>query len=230
MASRPRYKALLLDMNGTFMFGHDRFGPTEDFFSTYLAMGSGCLSPDEVKQAVLSVYRRMSADYSNPGRVDDFPSVAESFARHARVPEDEAVLLERVFAAHERGRVPEPFANCVRRLAARHAIGVVSNIWARKEIWLSHFEEIGIAGVWRTMVFSSDTRSIKPSPVLFRRAIDDLGVNPGDILFVGDSLRADIEPAKALGMNTAWVGAAATLHASAVWTAPSLLELEQMLH
>lgn len=35
------FSAILLDMNGTFMFGHDRFGPEEDYYATYCVMG-GC--------------------------------------------------------------------------------------------------------------------------------------------------------------------------------------------
>ncbi len=78
-------------------------------------------------------------------------------------------------------------------------------------------------------MFSSDTDSIKPSPLLFRRAIAELGLAPAHILFVGDSLEADILPAKALGMGTAWVGAAAQPHPSADWTGASLIELEASL-
>ena len=31
-----RYRVLLLDMNGTFMFGEDRFAAHDDFYRTYL--------------------------------------------------------------------------------------------------------------------------------------------------------------------------------------------------
>ena len=34
-----RFKVILLDMNGTFMFGQDRFGPEEDFAATYRRLG-----------------------------------------------------------------------------------------------------------------------------------------------------------------------------------------------
>jgi FMN phosphatase YigB (HAD superfamily) len=227
--AKLHYKALLLDMNGTFMFGEDRFGPTEDFFRTYQGLGAARLGAAEVERAIRSVYRGMSADYADPGRLDDFPSLAESLRRHTSVPEGEIAAMERVFAAHEIGCIPQPFVNCLQRLGSSHQLGIVSNIWARKEPWLRHFVEIDVAHLWRTTVFSSDTRSIKPSPVLFERAIGELGLRPSDILFVGDSLKADILPAKTLGMGTAWVGPAAEPHSFADWTAPSLLELEEAL-
>jgi len=34
-----QFPVLLLDMNGTFMFGHDRFGPDEDYYATYRPLG-----------------------------------------------------------------------------------------------------------------------------------------------------------------------------------------------
>jgi putative hydrolase of the HAD superfamily len=200
------------------MFGQDRFGPAEDFFATYQALGGGGLGAADVEWAIRGAHAGLAADYSDPRRVDDFPSLAQSIRRHTDAPEAEIEALERVFAAHELGHVPAPFADCLRRLGSSRSLGVVSNIWARKEPWLHHFEDVGIARVWRTLVFSSDTRSIKPSPLLFRRAIAELGLAPAEILFVGESLGADIAPAKALGMATAWVGAAAVAHPSADWT------------
>jgi len=35
-----RFTVVLLDMNGTFMFGGDRFGPEQDFAATYHALAA----------------------------------------------------------------------------------------------------------------------------------------------------------------------------------------------
>ncbi|MCZ6782086.1 MAG: HAD family hydrolase [Proteobacteria bacterium] len=45
----------------------------------------------------------------------------------------------------------------------------------------------------------------KPDERVFRRALDHLGVAPGETWMVGDSLRADIAPAVALGLHSVWV-------------------------
>jgi HAD superfamily hydrolase (TIGR01509 family) len=222
-------KALLLDMNGTFMFGQDRFGPSEDFFATYQALGGGALGAADVDKAIRLTHAGLSADYADPARLDDYPSLAEALGQHGGLPEHDLAALEQVFAAHELGAVPPAFAECLRRLAATRELGVVSNIWSRKPPWLRHFDEIGVADIWRTLVFSSDTRSMKPSPLLFHRAISELGLGPAEILFVGDSLTHDIVPAKSLGMATAWVGPSAMPHEAADWTGPSLLALETAL-
>lgn len=54
-------------------------------------------------------------------------------------------------------------------------------------------------------LFSADiTGSSKPSHHTFLFALEALGVQPCETLFVGDSLRRDIEPSKTLGMLTAY--------------------------
>jgi len=216
-------------MNGTFMFGQDRFGPAQDYFATYQALGGGALRAAEVARAIGLAHAGLAEDYANPARFDDYPSLAEALSRYAALPDRHVEALAAVFAAHELGAVPPAFADCLRRLAGSHHLGVVSNIWSRKDPWLRHFDEIGVADIWRTLVFSSDSRSMKPSPALFERAIAELGLPPSEILFVGDSLTHDIVPASALDMATAWVGPAAQPHPAADWIGASLLELEAAL-
>jgi len=230
----PPYKAILLDMNGVFMFGQDRFDPTEDYFATYEAQGTGSLTRPEVQRAIQAVHAQLAADYANPALHDDYPSVAEVMARMIHAPAAELAALERVFAAHELGAIPPDYAACLHRFAAIAPLGIVSNLWARKDPWLAHLEAVGVGRLWRTQVFSSDSRSMKPSPALFHRALADLtthdpSLTPADVLFIGDTLTADILPAKALGMATAWVGLKAGSHPSADWTAVSLLELQTAL-
>ncbi len=53
-----------------------------------------------------------------------------------------------------------------------------------------------------------DSRQVglsKPDPQFFRHAADELRLTPERILMVGDSTTRDIEPAKSVGMQTAWV-------------------------
>jgi FMN phosphatase YigB (HAD superfamily) len=55
-------------------------------------------------------------------------------------------------------------------------------------------------------VLSAQRRARKPSPTLFRAAVDALaarGVSPGEVLHVGSNLHRDVAPAKEAGMRTA---------------------------
>jgi len=49
------FSAVLLDMNGTFMFGHDRLGPEEDYWETYRALGGSRLGRDQVVRDLLEL-------------------------------------------------------------------------------------------------------------------------------------------------------------------------------
>src|SRR4051794_37015878 len=101
MSILSRYRVILLDLNGTFMFGHDRLGRGEDFHATYAGLGGTQLGPDEIRRAVLTCCGSLARDYEDPARYDDFPSVAEALAVAALgLPEDELRLLENIIALH----------------------------------------------------------------------------------------------------------------------------------
>ena len=223
-----RFSSLLFDMNSTFMFGEDRFGEREDFHRTYCAAGGTRLSSVEVTRYMRACYEGMARDYVNPARYDDFPSLLEGFRLYASTPEDELPFLERSFALHELGSVPELSADVLRRLAGTHRLGLVANIWAPKELWLEEFKRAGIESVFRHAVFSSDCRSVKPSPVLFAKALQGMGAMANDTLFIGDSLRCDMEGAKNAGMTTVWVTAEAVKHPAVDFAVSSIAELESV--
>jgi hypothetical protein len=57
--------AIALDMCGTFMFGHDRFGPDEQYGRTYRSLGSTTLSDDRVRAAIIACFRTMNTIYED---------------------------------------------------------------------------------------------------------------------------------------------------------------------
>jgi putative hydrolase of the HAD superfamily len=218
------FSVLLLDMNSTFMFGEDNFGPDEDFHATYRAFGGSLLSEEQVQKSIRSCFETMLAIYRSPENFDNFPSVAEILSRQ-NFPDAELVLLERVFARHEQGTVPPAYAELLRRLSRTHQLGIVSNIWSRKEPWLAEFERVGIADVFTCKIFSSDSRSIKPSPALLKTALQSFSPD-AKVLFVGDNLERDIQPAKSIGLATAWLATTETASPYADYVWPDLLKIE----
>ena len=198
------FSVVLLDLNGTFMFGHDRFGPTEDYFVTYHAAGGRNLDRDSVLKIVNASHAGLSQAYSAPERVDDFPTVGEALREYGAADEQEIPILERVFAAHEIGRIPPDHEKFLRDTAKSHKLGIVSNIWSGPDTWLTYLRDSDLYTIFKTIVFSSEGRSIKPSRRLFEQALAAFQADSA-VLFVGDNLKRDIIPAKALGMSTAWI-------------------------
>jgi putative hydrolase of the HAD superfamily len=221
------FSVVLLDMNGTFMFGHDRFGVEEDYHATYRAAGGQDLDRERLHRIMRSTGEAVLRDYNDPARFDDFPSLAEAFQRYGRAEDKHLPMLERVFAVHEMGQVPADHQAFLRETSRTHHLGIVSNICARPEPWLTYFERTGLLTVFKTLVFSSECRSIKPSPLLFQRAIETLPPR-SSVLFVGDSLDRDIVPAKAMGLHTAWIAPTGENHPAAdvvVESLPALAEV-----
>jgi FMN phosphatase YigB (HAD superfamily) len=110
-----------------------------------------------------------------------------------------------VIARHELGRVPDEYAAAVRRLAATHRLGVVTNVWSRKGPWVAELRRAGLLDLFAAVVFSSDGPHVKPSPVLFGRALASVGVPAAAAVFVGDSLRCDVGGAAAAGLDSVWI-------------------------
>jgi putative hydrolase of the HAD superfamily len=222
-----KFSVLLLDMNGTFMFGHDRFGPDQDYFATYQAVGGRIRDRAQLLRIMKVSCEGLLAAYSSAERFDDFPTLAEAFLEYGAAEESELPELEQVFAAHELGYIPIAHRRFLREAAQSHHLGVVSNICAKPEPWLTVFRDSELLSAFKTLVFSSQGRSIKPSKLLFQRALATLP-RGSRVLFAGDSLERDIIPAKALGLATAWVAPPGSSDPSADVVVQSLPDLAEL--
>lgn len=201
------YKAILFDMNGTFMFDGDRFGPHQDYNASYRAVGGEKLSPAEVHRAVQACHAAFLRDYADPALTECFPALDECVARHSGVAASERHAIALVIARHEVGTVPDWAARALRAIAQqRCAIAVVSNVWAPACHWDAGLEASGVAPLLAAAVFSTQLKAVKPSPLPFLAALKALGVAPDEALFVGDSVARDILPASRLGISTCLVG------------------------
>ena len=208
MSILRRYSALLLDMNGTFMFGHDRFGSDQDYHATYRALGGRRLGPPAVHGAITSCYETLETIYNDARCFDSFPKVRDqlrTLPETRDLPETELALLEEVVASHELGRVPEEYAETLRNLARTHRLGLVTDIWSRKGPYLEELSRAGVLDLFAVAVFSSDGTSVKPSRKLFDRAVASLCLPRSAVVVVGDSLSRDVEGAKRAGLETVWI-------------------------
>ena len=65
--------------------------------------------------------------------------------------------------------------------------------------------EYGVLDYFDVTVFSDEVGYCKPNEVVFRVALETLGVEPGEALHVGDLVKNDVVGAKRAGMRTAWL-------------------------
>ncbi|HEX9914037.1 MAG TPA: HAD family hydrolase [Candidatus Bathyarchaeia archaeon] len=66
-------------------------------------------------------------------------------------------------------------------------------------------DEYGVLSYFDVTVFSDEVGYCKPNEVVFKVALEVLGVEPGEALHVGDLVKNDVVGAKRAGMRTAWL-------------------------
>lgn len=65
-------------------------------------------------------------------------------------------------------------------------------------------DHAGLADLVDQVLISEAEGVRKPDPIIFQRAVDRLGVQPAECVFVGDNPAADIGGARNVGMKTIW--------------------------
>ncbi|QQZ30323.1 HAD family hydrolase [Thiothrix subterranea] len=217
-------KALLLDMNSTFMFGEDRFSASEDFSVHYFKIG-GALPQDKINEIVRAVYKYLDARYPDENYRHSFPSLESAVRKVASeiLDGNEITKIIDTFTFHELGYIPKEYAAALHQLRQRFTLAAVIDIWAPKTAWLNEFERAGISGLFSATSFSSDHGMVKPSPKPFELVLDQLGIANSEAIVVGDSPRRDLGGAKSAGIDCILVGGAE--HPDALKSFNSLLEL-----
>jgi putative hydrolase of the HAD superfamily len=81
--------------------------------------------------------------------------------------------------------------------------GVVANSWPDPgRVLRADAERYGLAPYLDVQVWSEEVGARKPDPAIFVHALDELGVDPVDAMYVGDTLETDVAGSAAVGMTT----------------------------
>ena len=217
-------KALLLDMNSTFMFGEDRFGESEDFSLHYCKIG-GTLPQAEINSIVRAAYDYLDTRYPDEAYRHQFPSLASAIheVTGKTLAADEITRIIDTFAFHECGSILKQYAAALHALRRQFSLAAVIDIWAPKTTWLNEFERAGISAVFDATSFSSDHGIVKPSARPFELVLSQLGIAHSEAIVVGDSPRRDLGGARNAGIDCILVGGAE--HPDALKSYANLLEL-----
>jgi putative hydrolase of the HAD superfamily len=66
-------------------------------------------------------------------------------------------------------------------------------------------DKFRISRFFEKIVISEEVGWRKPSPIIFRRAFEELGIKAEEALMVGDNFKADVLGAKGVGMDAVWL-------------------------
>ena len=86
-------------------------------------------------------------------------------------------------------------------LKEQYPMVLVSNFYGNIQTVL---EEFGLDGIFSQIIESAVVGVRKPDPRIFSLGVEALGLNPEEVIVVGDSIDKDIIPARQAGCQTVW--------------------------
>ena len=208
-------RAVIFDLGHTFWDIGPQRGALEGAYAAMRAtlaarLGRDDLPPPEAFQvAVRDVLHAASETYFTTGdHVDQPPSWTwvDGACRALGIELDRALLLEvtpPLFSTETESLVcGEGTLEAVQALADRgYALGCVTNTLADTAAIRTMLRIHGFEPLMRSVVVSADEGWRKPHVSLFQKAMRELGAEPRESVFVGDSPVHDIGGAKAAGMR-----------------------------
>jgi putative hydrolase of the HAD superfamily len=85
----------------------------------------------------------------------------------------------------------------------RHRLGLLSN-FTHSPAALAIIERLGLRPFFDVVLISGDLGYRKPHPFVFERLIEEMGVGPEEMLYVGDDPEPDVTGARGLGIQPVW--------------------------
>lgn len=138
--------------------------------------------------------------------VDRFAALARRLGCGEAEIESLAAGLTRVHMGTLRSAVTTPAHHepVLMNLASRFRLGLCSN-FSDAATARAVIAEAGFLPHLRSLVISEEVGIRKPRPEIFESVARGLELEPREILHVGDSLKADVAGAAAVGMHTVWL-------------------------
>ena len=107
-------------------------------------------------------------------------------------------LKEKIFV--DVVELPDFVIPLLERLNEKYRLAFISNYPCRASV-VNSLKKCQIFDMFESIVVSGEIGRVKPHPDIFRKCLDELGVNPEVCVYVGDNWLADIQGAKRLGMH-----------------------------
>lgn len=139
---------------------------------------------------LLQIKMRIELGYlANQGLIDD-----------AIVEEKALVVAKYCYdSAHQCVEEARP---TIEKLYARFPLVLVSNFYGNVESVLADFN---LRHYFKEIVESAVVGVRKPDPRIFSLGVEALGLQPHQVLVIGDSYKKDIVPAESIGCKVAWI-------------------------
>lgn len=113
-------------------------------------------------------------------------------------------FTESLMDIHTRTYAPMDGAkSSLENLSKVYPLGLITNGDRKNQI--RKLETLGLKKYFQKLTFSEEIGVRKPDQKIFMEALDSMGQNSEDSIYIGDSYRADICGASKVGMKTCWL-------------------------
>jgi len=162
-------------------------------------------------ETFIAVYRRHNHDVWQEferGETDQATLRVERFRRLAAELELEELPFDQVSAFYlevlaGQAQLLPGALDLVRELAKNFPLALVTNGIAA--VQNKRFAASPITPYFQAIVISEEVGVAKPDPRIFAPALEKIGVSPGEVLYVGDSVTSDMAAARNAGMDFCWL-------------------------
>jgi YjjG family noncanonical pyrimidine nucleotidase len=172
---------------------------------------SGEFSVPAAAETFIGAYRRHNHDVWREferGETDQATLRVERFRRLAAELGLHGLPLEKVSSFYLEALACQPqllpgALETVRELAAKYPLALITNGIAA--VQNKRFAASPITPYFRSIVISESLGIAKPDPRIFAPALEKIGVEAADVLYVGDSVTSDMAGARNAGMDFCWI-------------------------
>jgi HAD superfamily hydrolase (TIGR01549 family) len=132
---------------------------------------------------VMQTLQRLGCDFdvSNPIVTGATMAFADEFMRYVSVDDDALCVLK--------------------ELKKKYKLGLISN-FGIPECGHRLLKDFGLRELFDVIIISAEVNQRKPSPEIFKKALQDLNVDASEAVFIGDMLELDVKGPKSVGINT----------------------------
>ncbi len=157
------------------------------------------------------IFRPMIENSRTTHQEARFEVALQKLVSHFEIPLNEDITLNKLLEVYylevysERKVYPEVMSvlSSFKNMGAR--MGIISNTTNPIFMKEKEMQATGLKPFFEFAIYSSDTPYRKPHPSIFESAVAHLGMNPAEILFVGDNISMDVVGAQGIGMKSAWL-------------------------
>ena len=163
------------------------------------------VSLDDCKRAYEAVYKEIHARNAlREVTYDVILSRVLSLCGCSLAPADKAIMdaAEAFMECWMQAKTIEKgVPSILRTLKKKYSLGVVSNL-AYSPAVRKTLERFDVAKYFEAIIVSADVGWRKPSPKIFKKALQTMGMSASETVYVGDELDHDVEGAEKVGMLT----------------------------